>query len=131
MTSLITRQADLMRAGLSSTQVAEKLGIPKGTVIDRSNRHPDLKGIRWTGSSYKPNLPKHDMEKIARLGGPKTDEARAYDCSSMRLPLHELEHNQCRWIVEGEGADALYCGHKRRAKSILSFCGHHVTRATR
>ena len=104
MDNLITLQADLMRAGLSAAQVAERLGLSKGLVSSRATRHPELQGIRWAGSSHKLSIAKTDPDKIARLGGPKTDEARAYDCSSMRLPLHELEHNQCRWIVEGEGS---------------------------
>lgn len=39
------------------------------------------------------------------------------------ITMEELTAKDCKWIVSGEGADALFCGARKDPER--SYCGHH------
>jgi hypothetical protein len=55
---------------------------------------------------------------------PTITEAMEYDCASHGIPLIDLKANDCRFIVAGEGADALFCSQHATG----TYCEHHHAR---
>jgi hypothetical protein len=55
---------------------------------------------------------------------PTVTEGMEYDAAGHGLLLTELKATDCRFIVSGEGADALFCGQHATG----TYCEHHFAR---
>ena len=62
--------------------------------------------------------------KLRRLRSQKAAEALA---ARRSLPLFDLRPHHCRWIVSGDGAEALFCGQPQVGAS--PYCVEHTQRA--
>lgn len=67
----------------------------------------------------------------ARLNGPprkprpfKPNVVGLAEPAPLLIPLLSLKHSHCRWPAEGEGADMLFCGHRKKAGS--PYCCYHA-----
>lgn len=55
---------------------------------------------------------------------PTITEGMEYDLASHGIPLLDLKAHDCRFIVAGEGAEALFCGQHATG----TYCEHHHAR---
>jgi len=111
---------DLLAAGRTSREIAERLGVTRNAVIGKSRRI----GLNWAARKAKPSKPplrrprkRKPLPFMARRAKPKPSG-----------PVHfrNLEDHHCRWIP-GEPSSQLYCGAERVQGS--SYCGTHTRAA--
>lgn len=124
--------------------LSEKFGskITKNTVVGIYGRHRDqLAGFPLTGKHLDGGVygrPQRAAEPVARAARVKpidpvkeatvTKLFESVKSEPAPKPLNflllELNHDNCRWPVEGSGAKTLFCGHN--VETGKSYCACHA-----
>jgi hypothetical protein len=88
------------------------------------------KGERKPRSPRVPGVPKSQPRKpvsvphLAFVAAPRVDPS--IPIVPRLVSLMDLQAHECRWIAEGIGEHAKFCGHARGGSS--SWCPHHHSR---
>ena len=118
----VAEAARMWAAGVTTAKIGEALSVSKRAVIGLANRNRSTFPIRGKRAWAKEPIPSDQGQRIIdRMdAAPIPDGARC-------VPLVEIESGQCRWIVRGTGADALYCG--AGVHGSASWCKQHAKMA--
>jgi hypothetical protein len=115
---LASRLEALWATDLSAAEIGKELGFSKRCILNKARRL-DL-------PFKKPPLRRLTKRKASN--GVTSLPRPLYDAPalpSLSLSLMALETFQCRWITEGEGASALFCGHV--SAKPYGYCeAHHA-----
>lgn len=129
--------------GRSRTAVAREVGVSPHTVADWINQFPDLfpgcrkyalrGGLELAGKILATARPAQRLTPAhaphaAYVAGLEEMAERMRDAGEL-LPLVDLTSRACRYIAEGSGAQALFCGGQVQDGS--SYCPHHHARLYR
>jgi GcrA cell cycle regulator len=106
-------------------------------VIPSGRRAPSQPGQK-VGYVRMRGVPKVRMNRPALIFGPGYSpepkprytpqlppSLQALNDASLRVSLLDLTHHHCRYITHGEGADSLFCGHRKREGS--GYCEGHAS----
>jgi len=124
--------------------LSEKFGstISRNTVIGVYGRHRDMLADMPLSGKYAGSGPvgttKEKSEPVARIARVKKvdpvkeatvvkmfERAQAQPAPKpLNVTLLELNHDDCRWPVEGTGAKTLFCGHNVEVGK--SYCACHA-----
>lgn len=124
--------------------LSERFGsnISRNTVIGFYGRHRDMladmplsgkhPGSGAAGTSAKRSEPIARAARVKKVDPVKEatvvkmfDRAQAQPAPKpLNVPLLELNHDNCRWPVEGSGAKTLFCGHN--VETGKSYCACHA-----
>lgn len=102
-------------------EMARKFGCETRTVEKFIAANSDMFPIRDT-------LPKAPRKVRSSVGETAEVEVIIFDPSKWRT-LPDLESHDCRWIMEGNGASALFCA--ETTVIGYSWCRHHYHKAFR
>jgi len=124
--------------GFSATQIASalkdaklKIGVTRNAVIGKIHRL----GLTGRTTQWPPQAKQAKQETKCQprrgrpgpLPAPAPKPKPAPDAlQPLNVTLMDLRFGQCRAIVAGTGADALFCGHDVAEGS--SWCAHHKAR---
>ena len=107
---------DMWQAGMPASEIAEKNGMSRNSVMGLIHRE------RQSGRELR-NYVK------AKAMPPKTPariisffEKKVHAKNRTNLAIHELTPSSCRFIVDGLGANSVYCGAKIMRDS---YCPEH------
>lgn len=106
----------MVEGGHTFREVAKALGCSRNAAIAKANRL-DIHG--------PPDRNRPKPVRCRAVRRPKLAEPAAPP-EPKRTPLVELRRKDCRYVVAGEGRDAVYCG--ARAKEGSSWCPFHHDR---
>lgn len=134
--------AELWTRNQSYARIAEVLSDRFGKVVTENMiraivaERPKIFKERGRGALMRGNRNPHHAANMARAGvaaddyqAPATsDEARAYDAASRRLPLADLEWRDCRFAVNDAACveTHLFCGAPTFGNT--RWCSHHLLR---
>ena len=128
---------EMWEAGKTAFDIGMMLGRSRSAVLGQVDRMRS-KGFTFAARSnsgslrslmrpkrspkprFKPSVTQRPKPRIV----PSITDAQAYDAAAVGLTLEELKANDCRYIVDGDGADASFCGHHARG----TYCDHHQAR---
>lgn len=126
---------DMWGKGHSASQIGDAIGYTRSAVLGKLHRLRN-KGADVDRASPKPRqTPTRKATAYPKLRNVpfvpalfKAEQIRPseYDANSRRIDLVDTGPLDCRYIVEGEGADALYCGMAK--PHGRGFCDHHHSR---
>lgn len=109
---------EMWQEGKTGKEIAEIICSTRNAVIGFINRERkkglDLRKTTRACSSMR----RKPLKKIVSMFEKKLP---ARDRRSIQI--HELTPTSCRFIVEGEGINAIFCGH---SISLKSYCEKHV-----
>lgn len=97
---------DLWNAGRTAREIGQRFSISRNAVLGRLHRLRH--GVERRRKSSKPRRPR----EIVHFGP-----------EPILVTLADLLPNHCRYICEGIGAEAKYCGHEKTFSS--SYCAYH------
>jgi hypothetical protein len=112
---LLTRQ-------YSGKAIAEALGRTRNSIVGIIWRSPRLHAIGLPGALPAP-LAKGAEKRYASAERRLRWKPQRVGDPPRPLTLIRLQKNQCRYIVEGEGAASLFCGAAQQGDS--SYCASH------
>jgi len=112
-------------------------GKPKSVSVEANRKQGGIKGgvpgKKLVEARQKAKGDNHRRSRVARnIESRKLDPvfieppAPVIPVDPLRLHLVDLKRRSCRFIVEGAGAFARYCGHESKVGS--SYCPHHHAR---
>ena len=129
--------AALVESGASARQIGATMGKTRNSIIGRVHRlglklkqAANSKGERTPRKPRVPGVPKSQPRKpvsvphLAFVAAPKVDPS--IPVVPRLVSLMNLQAHECRWVAEGVGENALFCGHDRQGTS--SWCPHHRAR---
>jgi hypothetical protein len=115
--------------GASGSTIASALGTTRNAVIGKSHRL-GLYIVRAANDQRRSNG-RVNIKRGKRKSGGKTmksgdvtDYETQPNCDPVGIVALEPWH--CRWPVEGEGAEMMYCG---APKTVISYCAYHWRKA--
>lgn len=140
------RIAAMLRDKLTASEIGAYFGVSRNAIIGIVGRTPELSKIGYRhrakskpakkDSSSKPKrrpsvrlLVQNLVHKKASRSKDKpfVDPTVTADLEPRRITLMELDWRDCRWIVEGTGERALFCGLPKLPGS--SYCECHYARS--
>ena len=127
---LATIKAMLLTKSYTAQQIADAVGRSRGSVCGIVWRYPDLKEIGFptqknNTAARKASKREQERDKLKlRMG---VEDGRDMFYGKWMLPgpknLVQLASHHCRFPVEGEGEDMLFCAAERVRES--SYCEFH------
>ena len=139
------RIAAMLRDKLTASEIGAYFGVSKRAIIGIVGRTPELSEIGYRHRAGAKNKPANSSSKPKRKPSvrllvqnlvhkkasrskdkPFVDPTVADDLEPRRVTLMELDWRDCRWVVEGTGEHALFCG---LPKVHGSYCECHYARS--
>lgn len=136
---IVGRLEELLRDGLTGSQIATELGTTRNAVIGKVYRTPYLNQIGLGGGiGGRPSKLAQAADrrhKARRAKQPpraprkKPVAVLTFEPVPLNLTLTELGPRNCRWPVNDAaiGEDHLFCG--KEAEECQPYCTHHARRA--
>ena len=112
---LLTRQH-------SAKAIAEKLGRTRNSIVGVVWRTPRLHAIGWPGAIPEPLAKGAEKRYASAERRQRWAPQRAGD-PPRPLTLVWLQPNHCKYPLQGEGENTLFCGAARTPES--SYCAKH------
>lgn len=134
----LERLNQLLAEGLSGSQIALVLGLTRNAVLGKLFRlglHTKNQPSRSTHIFHKRKLRRAHSQSPLEMRRRRIEamsdklEAVELDREHVENPTRffDLEPDQCRWPIDGQGLAVLFCGAPVLGKH--SYCAHHCTRA--
>lgn len=131
----------LWKEGQSATEIGKRLGVSRNAVLGKLHRlavqdSPDGKPVKPARvKKQRPPAPprKPKVKLVPPAPKPVPLAAVQFVDDSIIKPhpllvkLFDLGNNHCRWPVEGEKADTLFCGHDTHEGKV--YCAYHCRMA--
>ena len=126
----------LLEEKLSASQIGERLGVSRNAVIGKAHRlnmklrpRPEASAARRV-VRQKPSAPVGLWRDLAFVAPIRNKSAIPVDPflrpDGQMYNTLSITDRSCKWIVEGHGKNARYCGHE--AVPERSWCEYHMTR---
>lgn len=128
----VKRLEALLEEKLSASQIGERLGVSRNAVIGKAHRlnmklrpRPEASAAR---RRQKPSAPTvlRTSKTMWRDGLPVIPVDPLLKPDGQMYNTLSITDRSCKWIVEGHGKNARYCGHEAVPKR--SWCEYHMTR---
>ena len=120
----------LLTKNYTASQIATAVGRSRGSVCGIVWRYPELKAIGFptqknNTAARKASKREQDRDRLKLKMGVKDGRDMFYGRWMLPGPktLAQLASHHCRFPVEGDGADMLFCAETRSTES--SYCEHH------
>lgn len=130
----------LWKEGHSATEIGERLGVSRNAVLGKLHRlsfqdSPDGKPVKPARANLqRPPAPprKPKVKLVPPAPKPVLPSVQLVDDSIVKprpllMKLFDLDNNDCRWPVEGEKANTLFCGHNTHEGKV--YCAYHCRMA--
>jgi GcrA cell cycle regulator len=126
----------LWKEGQSATKIGKRLGVSRNAVLGKLHRlavqeSPDGKPVKPARvQKQRPPAPprRPKMKLVPPAPKPALPPVHLVDDSIVKprplmMKLFDLSNNDCRWPVEGEKANTLFCGHDTHQDKV--YCAYH------
>jgi hypothetical protein len=109
----------LLSRQYSGAAIAKALGRTRNSIVGIIWRTPRLHAIGLPGAVPAPLAKGAEKRYASAERRLRWQPQRAWE----PLTLVRLQKHQCKYIVEGDGADSIFCGAARQGES--SYCEKH------
>lgn len=130
----------LWKEGQSATEIGKRLGVSRNAVLGKLHRLAvqeaaggKLVKAPRANLQRPPATPrKPKMKLVPPAPKPALPAVQLVDDSIVKprpllMKLFDLDNNDCRWPVEGEKANTLFCGHNTHQDKV--YCAYHCRMA--
>ena len=130
----------LWKEGQSATEIGKRLGVSRNAVLGKLHRlalqeSTDGKPVKpKRDQTQRPPTPprKPKVKLVSPTQKPALPAVHLVDDSIVKprallMKLFDLGNNDCRWPVEGEKENTLFCGHNTHEDKV--YCAYHCRMA--